>query len=98
MDIYQIIKRPLATEKGSLLKKKKNIYIFAVDIHSNKVEIKNAVEKIFNVQVKSVNTCIMHGKTRKLGRRAGRRIGIKPDWKKAYVVLNKDGKIKELEV
>jgi large subunit ribosomal protein L23 len=98
MDLYQVIKKPLITEKGSLLKKNKNIYIFAVDIHANKVEIKNAVEKLFNVKVKSVNTCIMHGKVRRLNRRMGRRIGIRPDWKKAYVVLHKDSKIKELEV
>lgn len=94
MDIHQIIKKPLITEKGSRLKEKKNIYIFAVDINANKIEIKNAVEKLFGVKVKSVNTAVMHGKTRRLGRREGR----KPDWKKAFITLHKDSKIQQLEV
>ena len=94
MDITRIIKKPLVTEKGALLKESGNMYVFAVDIDANKIEIRTAVEKMFNVKVKSVNTVIMHGKKRRLGRR----IGVKSDWKKAYVLLGKDQKITTLEV
>ena len=84
----------MVTEKGALLKESGNMYMFAVDINANKIEIRTAVEKLFNVKVKSVNTVIMHGKTRRLGRR----IGVKSDWKKAYIFLAKDQKITSLEV
>ena len=94
MDIYQVIKKPLMTEKGTLLKEKESRYIFAVDLKANKIEIKTAIEKLFNVKVESVNTAIMSGKTRRLGLRQG----VKPDWKKAYITLKKGSKIQELEV
>ena len=94
MDITRIVKKQVVTEKSSLLKEQGNSYVFAVDIDANKIEIKTAVEKLFNVKVKSVNTVIMHGKKRRLGRR----IGVKSDWKKAYILLEKDQKITSLEV
>ena len=94
MLLTDIIKKPLVTEKGTRLKEQGNFYVFAVAEKANKIEIKAAVEKLFNVKVISVNTAIMHGKTRRLGRR----IGVKSDWKKAYVLLEKGQKITALEV
>ncbi len=94
MLLTDIIKKPLVTEKGTRLKEQGNFYVFAVAEEANKIEIKAAVEKLFNVKVISVNTAIMHGKTRRLGRR----IGVKSDWKKAYVLLEKGQKITALEV
>ncbi len=94
MLLTDIIKKPLVTEKGTRLKEQGNFYVFAVAEGANKIEIKAAVEKLFNVKVISVNTAIMHGKTRRLGRR----IGVKSDWKKAYVLLEKGQKITALEV
>ncbi|MEI6845433.1 MAG: 50S ribosomal protein L23 [Candidatus Firestonebacteria bacterium] len=94
MELTQVIKRPLITEKGADLKEKHSVYIFAVDVNANKIEIKKAVEKLFNVTVERVNTVIVAGKQRRLGLRKG----LKPDWKKAYVTLKKGTKIQQLEV
>ncbi|MEK6645287.1 MAG: 50S ribosomal protein L23 [Candidatus Firestonebacteria bacterium] len=93
METYQVIKKPLLTEKAVGLKEKENKYMFAVNIKANKSEIKNAVEKLFNVKVMTVNTLKMHGKARVLGRYPGKR----QDWKKAYVTLRKDDKIQDME-
>ena len=94
MELNQVIKRPLITEKGAGLKEKNSVYIFAVDVNANKIEIKKAVEKLFNVTVEKVNTVIVAGKQRRLGLRKG----LKPDWKKAYVTLKKGTKIQQFEV
>lgn len=80
---YQIIKRPIITEKGSILREKNNKYIFEVDIQANKIEIKKAIEQIFGVKVIKVNTSIQHGKPRRVRFAIGRR----PDFKKAIVTL-----------
>lgn len=87
MQLEQIIKRPLIlTEKGSLLREKQNKYLFEVHPGANKIEIKNAVETLFQVAVIDVNTLIMRGKMKRMGRgRAKTR-----NWKKAIVTL-KDG-------
>lgn len=92
VDIYQIIKRPIITEKSTKLKEE-NKYVFEVDIKSTKKEIKTAIEKMFNVDVESVHTCIMKGKLRRYGRYEGYR----PDWKKAVVKLAKGQTIKLFE-
>ena len=94
MELSQIIKKPLITEKGTDLKEKNSVYVFAVDVNANKIEIKKAVEILFNVTVEKVNTVIVAGKQRRLGLRKG----LKPDWKKAYVTLKKGTKIQQLEV
>jgi len=80
---YDIIKRPLITEKTSIQKEAANQVSFEVDRRSNRVEIKRAIEKIFNVRVSSVKTMQVKGKTKQRGRIVGKR----KDWKKAIVTL-----------
>lgn len=83
MDVYQILKRPLITEKGTRQKEQSNQMIFEVDRHANKVMVRNAVESIFRVKVLSVKLMNVKGKER----RVGRNVGTRPDWKKAIVRL-----------
>ena len=83
MRVQDVIRRPLITEKSTVLKDDKNIVAFEVDRRANKIEIKRAVEAQFKVQVAEVRVAAMHGKVR----RQGRYVGRKPDWKKAYVRL-----------
>ena len=82
-DIYSVLKRPLITEKSTLLKEGFRTVAFQVDRSANKKEIKLAVEELFKVKVESVRTAIFHGKKKRMGRYEGHR----PDWKKAYVRL-----------
>ena len=86
MEPYQIIKRPLITEKGMRLNEEGSTVVFQVDSRANKLQIKHAVEVLFNVGVTKVNTLNVEGKKRRLRYREGKR----PDWKKAYVTL-RDG-------
>jgi large subunit ribosomal protein L23 len=83
MDVYQILKRPLITEKGTRQKEQSNQIVFEVDQRANKVMVSNAVESIFKVKVLGVKLMNVKGKERRVGRNAGRR----PDWKKAIVRL-----------
>jgi large subunit ribosomal protein L23 len=83
MDPYQIIKRPLVTEKGMRRNEDENTVVFRVDPRANKVQIRHAVETLFQVKVLRVNTLNIQGKTRRVRFREGK----KPDWKKAYVTL-----------
>lgn len=92
-DIYQVIKRPLITEKANLQKEKVNKVSFVVDRHANKEEIKEAVERLLKVKVLKVNCCTMRGKKRRLGRTSGKR----PDWKKAVVTLRAGDRIEFFE-
>lgn len=87
--IYDVIKKPLVTEKAVDLKEKFNQVIFAVDKRANKLLIKTAVEKLFDVKVKDVKTLNLKGKTKRFGLRVGKR----DDWKKAIVILDKDQKL-----
>lgn len=80
---YDIIRRPLITEKTSIQKDNNNQVTFEVDRRANRIEIRRAVEKIFNVNVASVRTLNVKGKTKRRGRVLGRR----RDWKKAIVTL-----------
>jgi large subunit ribosomal protein L23 len=89
MNEYDIVVRPIITEKSTLLKDAGNQYIFEVQRDANKIEIKKAVEKLFKVKVISVNVSNMEGKKKRLGRFAGK----KPDWKKAVVKLSPKDKI-----
>jgi len=82
-DIYQIIKRPLITEKANILKEKENKVSFVVDRGANKAEIKEAVEHLLKVKVLEVHVSNMKGKPRRIGRTMGKR----SDWKKAVVTL-----------
>ena len=87
MRIQDVIRRPLITEKSTLLREEKKVVAFEVDVRANKIEIKRAVEEQFskgNVKVAEVRIANMHGKVRRQGRYSGRR----PDWKKAYVRLS----------
>ena len=79
---YDVLVRPLITEKGTYLSGM-NKYPFEVRRESNKLQIKEAVELAFNVRVRDVNTMIMHGKMR----RVGKNTGLTKDWKKAVVTL-----------
>jgi len=82
-DAHDIIRRPLITEKGTDIGADKNGYTFLVAPHANKVQIKQAVEKLFEVEVVRVNTMTRRGKIKGRGARAARR----PDWKRAIVTL-----------
>ncbi len=80
----QVIKRPIAlTEKAATLKEDQNQVIFEVSLKADKVQIREAVEKLFDVKVASVNTLIQRGKVKRLGRKNHKR----PNWKKAIVTL-----------
>ncbi|QUV84437.1 50S ribosomal protein L23 [Chloracidobacterium aggregatum] len=87
MKFYEVIKSPLVSEKALNLRDSSpnagQLVAFRVDRRSKKADIKNAVEKLFNVKVRSVNTANCKGKTV----RRGRYVGKKSDWKKAYVTL-----------
>lgn len=92
-DIYGVIRRPIVTEKSNIQKEDFNKATFEVDRKANKIEIKNAVQKLFNVKVIEVNVMSFKGKKK----RVGRAIGKKPDWKKAVVTVNPGDKIELFE-
>lgn len=81
--MYDVIKKPIVTEKGSALKAEAGKVVFAVDRHADKIAIKNAVEKLFDVKVTSVHTMVFRGKDKRVGKSMGRR----KNWKKAIVSL-----------
>ena len=83
MTLHEILKRPLITEKSTIQKETKNQLTFEVNRKANKVEIRRAVEKVFNVKVVDVRTIQMKGKAKRYGRVLGKR----QDWKKAVVTL-----------
>ena len=90
-DVFSVIKRPIITEKGLDKKEDNSTLCFEVNVHANKREVKEAVEKLFKVKVASVNTSNFYGKQR----RRGRFSGYKADWKKAYVRLKPGEKMIE---
>ena len=91
MKLTDIIRRPLVTEKTTLLREDANTLVFEVAVGATKVDIKRAVEKLFGAKVAGVRTAIAHGKFK----RQGRFIGQRSDWKKAYVKLRDGEKIPE---
>ena len=91
VSVYELIKKPLITEQGMHMVETQNAYPFAVDPRANKVQIREAVERLFNVEVISVRTAHRKGKPRRKGRRQGRT----PNWKKAYVKI-REGQTIEL--
>jgi len=93
MEPRKIILRYLVTEKSTLAKETEKKYSFAVDRRANKNQIRNAVEKIFGVEVDNVRTIIMPGKLKRMGRNEGKT----SIWKKAVVKLKTDQKITEFE-
>jgi len=91
MNHYQVIRRPLITEKGVTKKDEERTLCFEVAMDANKTHIRQAVEKLFKVKVEDVRTATTAGKLR----RRGRFTGYRSDWKKAYVRLRAGEKIPE---
>ena len=89
--VYQIIRRPIITEKGLAVKETQHTVVFEVAKDATKTEIKEAVQRVFKVKVDHVRTAIFHGKFR----RRGRAEGFRSDWKKAYVRLAEGEKMIE---
>jgi large subunit ribosomal protein L23 len=87
-NIYDVLMGPRLTEKANQLQELNEKIVFRVRPEANKIDIKNAVEEMFKVKVKSITTANMHGKKK----RVGKFIGKTKDWKKAYVTLS-EGKI-----
>jgi len=94
MNIYDVIKKPLITEKTSIEKEGTNTIAFEVHRDANKIEIKQAVEKLFKVEVTTVNTVNVAGKVKRVGRAFGKR----SNWKKAYVKLKAGSSVDFFEV
>ncbi|MEI6286514.1 MAG: 50S ribosomal protein L23 [Bacillota bacterium] len=91
-NLRDVLIRPLVTEKSNILMTE-NKYVFKVALKANKIEIRNAVEKIFNVKVLDVKTLIVNGKIKRMGKTAGYR----PDYKKAIVKLAPGNRIEIFE-
>jgi large subunit ribosomal protein L23 len=83
VNLHDIIRRPLLTEKSNIAREEENIATFAVDPRANKHEIRRAVESLFEVKVSTVRTMQQPGKKKRVGKKVGR----KPAWKKAIVEL-----------
>ena len=86
MEDYEIIVKPLITEQSMHFANSKGAYSFEVNKKANKIQIRNAVERLYNVKVTDVRTANRKGKPR----RRGRHIGTTSSWKKAVVLLDKD--------
>ena len=86
MDDYTIIIKPLVTEQGMHFANTRNAYCFEVNRAANKIQIRNAVERLYNVKVLNVRTANYLGKPRRRGQHFGRT----PNWKKAIVVLHEE--------
>jgi len=91
LKITDVIRRPLITEKTSILREDGRTLVFQVAPNANKIQIKHAVEQLLGAKVDSVRTSLSHGKVKRQGRYAGRR----SDWKKAYVKLREGQKMPE---
>ena len=86
---YDVIRRPVISEKSTALAEVGGRYVFEVAVQAKKEEIKDAVQSLFNVKVRSVNTMIVHGKVKKAKTNTYKR----PNWKKAVVTLAEGDKI-----
>lgn len=94
MNIFDVIKKPLITEKTTIEKDNRNVVALVVNKDANKIQIKAAAEQLFKVQVSGVRTVTVAGKVRRFGRFEGKR----SNWKKAYVTLHKDSNIDFFEL
>lgn len=83
MKTTEVLRRPLITEKTTVMREDGRTLVFEVAREANKIDIKRAVEQLLGSRVASVRTALAHGKTKRQGRFVGRR----SDWKKAYVRL-----------
>ena len=91
MKLTEVIRRPLITEKTTVIREDGRTLVFQVAMDANKIDIKRAVESLLGSKVQSVRTTLSHGKIKRQGRFAGRR----SDWKKAYVKLREGEKLPE---
>ncbi|OFZ82491.1 MAG: 50S ribosomal protein L23 [Bdellovibrionales bacterium RIFOXYD1_FULL_44_7] len=87
--VYDVIRRPIISEKSTALAEIANKYAFEVAFHANKQEIRDAVQSLFNVKVRNVKTMVVHGKVKRVGRFETKR----SNWKKALVTLTEGQKI-----
>jgi len=92
-NLCDIIKKPCLTEKGMMLQEQENQVVLKVDPRANKIEIKEAAEKLFNLKITKVRTANMHGKSK----RVGKHMGSTNDWKKAIISLQEGQKLDFLE-
>jgi large subunit ribosomal protein L23 len=83
VNVYEVIQRPLVTEKSNIAREENNVVTLAVDPRANKHDIRRAVEALFDVNVVAVHTMVQPRKTRRVGKHQGR----KSEWKKAIVRL-----------
>ena len=90
---YDIIIRPVVTEKTNIQKEAANQVTFEVDRRANRIEVRRAIERIFNVRVANVRTMQIRGKFK----RRGRVLGKRRDWKKAIVTLRPGDRIEFFE-
>jgi len=91
VNVFDVIRRPLITEKGHLKRETERTLCFEVHQEANKIEIRQAVETVFKVKVEQVRTSLTAGKNR----RKGKFTGYAADWKKAYVRLAEGSKLPE---
>ena len=91
MKMTDVIRRPIITEKSTVIREDGRTLVFEVSRDANKIDIKRAVETLLGSKVESVRTSIFHGKVKRQGRYSGRR----SDWKKAYVKLRDGEKLPE---
>ncbi len=91
MNLTDVIRRPLITEKTTIMREDGRTIVFEVAAGANKVEIRQAIEKLLGTKVASIRTTIAHGKIKRQGKFVGRR----SDWKKAYVRLRDGEKMPE---
>jgi large subunit ribosomal protein L23 len=91
MNETEVIRRPIITEKTTILREDGRVIVFEVAMRATKVDIKHAVERLLGSKVSTVRTAISHGKVK----RQGRFVGQRPDWKKAYVRLRAGEKVPE---
>jgi large subunit ribosomal protein L23 len=89
MKLTSVIRRPVITEKTTVIREDGQTLVFEVATDANKIDIKRAVEQLLGSKVQSVRTSITHGKMKRQGRYVGRR----SDWKKAYVRLREGEKL-----
>ena len=87
--VFEVVKRPIISEKSTALAEVGGRYSFEVALSANKQEIKDAIQRLFNVKVRNVHTMVMHGKVKRTGRFESKR----SNWKKAMVTLADGHKI-----
>jgi large subunit ribosomal protein L23 len=91
MKLTEVIRRPITTEKTTVIREEGLTLVFQVANGANKIDIRRAVEQLFGSKVDSVRTSLVHGKVKRQGKYSGRR----SDWKKAYVKLREGEKLPE---